>query len=115
MSVSGSNKSKELIKEVDDMVNTMKAAFKENLPRLEWISKESLSAAESKLEQMVDLIGYPEFVLNSSWVDSIYSGLSITEGRFIECVHLRNDLFHNIIFILTITISTFHIAIQIPI
>ena len=96
MSVSGSNKSKELIKEVDDMVNTMKAAFKENLPRLEWISKGSLSAAESKLEQMVDLIGYPEFVLNSSWVDSIYSGLSITEGKSIEFFHLRYDLFYNI-------------------
>ena len=99
MSVSGSNKSKELIKEVDDMVNTMKAAFKENLPRLEWISKGSLSAAESKLEQMVDLIGYPEFVLNSSWVDSIYSGLSITEGKSIALLHLREDLFHHIIYI----------------
>ena len=100
------------------MVDTMKAAFKENLPRLEWISKGSLSAAESKLEQMVDLIGYPEFVLNSSWVDSIYSGLSITEGKSIEFFHLRRDLFHNItnkIFILTLNILTFHISIQIPI
>ena len=77
------------------MVDTMKAAFKENLPRLEWISKGSLSAAESKLEQMVDLIGYPEFVLNSSWVDSIYSGLSITEGKSIEFFPFK-DLFHNI-------------------
>ena len=96
------------------MVDTMKAAFKENLPRLEWISKGSLSAAESKLEQMVDLIGYPEFVLNSSWVDSIYSGLSITEGKSIEFVHLRRDLF-NKIFILTLNILTFQISIQIPI
>ena len=100
------------------MVDTMKAAFKENLPRLEWISKGSLSAAESKLEQMVDLIGYPEFVLNSSWVDSIYSGLSITEGKSIKFFHLRRDLFHNItnkIFIITVNILTFQIPIQIPI
>ena len=66
------------------MVNTMKAAFKENLPRLEWMSNGSLAAAEIKLEQMVDLIGYPEFVLNSSWVDSIYADLSITEGNYKE-------------------------------
>ena len=96
------------------MVDTMKAAFKENLPRLEWISKGSLSAAESKLEQMVDLIGYPEFVLNSSWVDSIYSGLSITEGKSIEFFHLRRD-FTNKIFTLTLNILTFQISIQIPI
>ena len=97
------------------MVDTMKAAFKENLPRLEWISKGSLSAAESKLEQMVDLIGYPEFVLNSSWVDSIYSGLSITEGKSIEFFHLRRDLFHHKIFIIIVIILTFQISIQIPI
>ena len=62
------------------MVNTMKSAFKENLPNLKWMSNVSLDAAESKLEQMVDLIGYPEFVLNTSWVDSIYADLIITEG-----------------------------------
>jgi predicted metalloendopeptidase len=70
-----------LVQEVDEMVNTMKAAFKENLPRLEWMSNGSLAAAETKLDQMVDLIGYPEFVMNSSWVDSIYADLSITEGN----------------------------------
>ena len=63
------------------MVDTMKAAFKENLPRLHWISNASLAAAESKLEEMVDLIGYPDFVLNSTWVDKIYSDLIITEGN----------------------------------
>ena len=62
------------------MVNTMKSAFKENLPNLNWMSNVSLEAAESKLEQMVDLIGYPEFVMNSSWVDSIYADLIVTEG-----------------------------------
>ena len=78
--ISGRNRSKQLVQEVDEMVNTMKSAFKENLPNLKWMSNVSLDAAESKLEQMVDLIGYPEFVLNTSWVDSIYSDLIITEG-----------------------------------
>ena len=86
VSIIGRNKSKHLVQEVDEMVNTMKAAFKENLPHLEWMSNESLAAAETKLEQMVDLIGYPEFVLNSSWVDSIYADLSITEGNTIDII-----------------------------
>ena len=77
----GRNQSEILVQEVDEMVSTMKAAFKENLPNLKWMSNASLTAAESKLDQMVDLIGYPEFVLNASWVDSIYSDLSITEGK----------------------------------
>ena len=77
----GKNKSKELVQEVDEMVSTMKSAFKENLPNLKWMSNVSLEAADSKLEQMVDLIGYPEFVLNSSWVDSIYADLIVTEGK----------------------------------
>ena len=77
----GTNKSKALVEQVDAMVDTMKLAFKENLPNLDWMSNNSRAAAEAKLEQMIDLIGYPNFVLNSTWVDSVYSDLTITESK----------------------------------
>ena len=72
------------MEQVDAMVETMKLAFKENLPNLDWMTNASRAAAEAKLEQMVDLIGYPNFVLNSTWVDSVYSDLTITAGKIVH-------------------------------
>ena len=53
----GVKDSEDVVEEVDTMVDVMKTAFKHNLPKLSWMSEESLRAAENKLEHMVDLIG----------------------------------------------------------
>ena len=51
------------------MVEAMQTAFKQNLEFIEWMSPQSAEAARAKLEHMVDLIGYPAFVLNNTWLD----------------------------------------------
>ena len=44
-------------------------AFRENLSYIKWMSPASADAARAKLEHMADLIGFPNFVLNSTWLD----------------------------------------------
>ena len=51
------------------MVEAMQRAFKQNLEFIDWMSPQSAEAARAKLEHMVDLIGYPAFVLNNTWLD----------------------------------------------
>ena len=51
------------------MVESMQGAFKESLEFIQWMSPQSADAAKAKLEHMADLIGYPAFVLNDTWLN----------------------------------------------
>ena len=62
------------------MVDTIKLALKDNLQYLDWMSDVSHVAAETKLDQMINLVGYPDYILNTTWADILYSDLAITEG-----------------------------------
>ena len=62
------------------MDDTIKLALKENLQHLDWMSDMSHVAAETKLDQMINLVGYPDYILNTTWADILYSDLAITEG-----------------------------------
>ena len=57
------------MEQVTMMVKAMQDAFRENLSFIKWMSPDSANAARAKLEHMADLIGYPTFVLNSTWLD----------------------------------------------
>ena len=61
--------SRALVEEVDMMVDSMKEAFSRNLARLSWMSAASRENAAEKIGGMMDLIGYPEHVLNSTWLN----------------------------------------------
>ena len=65
------------------MVEIMQQAFKKNLSKLSWMSAKSLKAAEAKLDHMVDLIGYPKFVLNSTWTDDLYKNVNISTETYL--------------------------------
>ena len=58
----------------------MKNAFAANLPALTWMSAESAAAAKHKLDHMVELVGYPRFVLNDTWLDNLFSSVEVS-GR----------------------------------
>ena len=65
----GVNKSAIAVNQVTMMVKAMQEAFRQNLNFIKWMSPESAKAAKAKLEHMADLIGYPTFVLNNTWLD----------------------------------------------
>ena len=74
----GVDETEKVVKQVDSMVTSMKEAFRSNLPKLKWMSESSLKSAERKLEGIIDQIGFPRFVLNSTWLDTLYSVLPVS-------------------------------------
>jgi predicted metalloendopeptidase len=70
------------------MVDVMKGAFRKNLDSLTWLSSTSLKAAEAKLANMVDLVGYPKLVLNATWLDSVYREAEVVDDDYL----VRNNL-----------------------
>ena len=79
----GIKKSRDVVDQVEEMVNTMKLAFRGNLQSLGWMSKKAMESAEAKLDQMVDLIGFPDFVLNATWVDDLFMDLDIKPNSYL--------------------------------
>ena len=65
----GVDKSQHAVDQVTMMVKAMQEAFRENLEFIPWMSSGSAEAAKAKLEHMADLIGYPTFVLNDTWLN----------------------------------------------
>ena len=65
----GVDKSQHAVDQVTMMVKAMQEAFRENLDYIPWMSSGSAEAAKAKLEHMADLIGYPTFVLNDTWLN----------------------------------------------
>merc|ERR1719419_1379099 len=79
----GLQKAQQIIRQVESMVKTMKAAFRDNLQNLDWMSDVSRKAAETKLDEMVDLIGYPDSILNSTVLDQMYSGVTVKKDCYL--------------------------------
>ena len=65
----GIDKSQHAMDQVTMMVQSMQEAFRQNLDFIPWMSRDSAEAAKAKLEHMADLIGYPTFVLNDTWLN----------------------------------------------
>jgi len=82
--------SKSLVEEVDMMVDTMKEAFSTTLQTLPWMSQDSRTAALHKLANMMDLIGYPEQVLNGTWLNAKYSEVEVTDDYLMNIVAFQS-------------------------
>ena len=82
--------SEALVEEVDMMVDTMKDAFSENLKKLKWMTENSQIAAQEKLSGMMDLIGYPDQVLNSTWLNKKYSEVEVTKDYLMNIIAFQS-------------------------
>lgn len=82
--------SKSLVEEVDLMVDTMKEAFSTTLKSLHWMTPDSQTAALHKLANMMDLIGYPEQVLNSTWLNAKYSEVEVSDDYLMNIVAFQS-------------------------
>ncbi|VIO94276.1 Uncharacterized protein BM_BM7419 [Brugia malayi] len=60
-----------------EMVNLLKDAFKEMLEECNWLHESTQQKALKKINEMLTLIGYPEFIRNIKDLDEYYSLLHI--------------------------------------
>lgn len=57
------------------MIGDIKSAFINNLPKLKWMDPDTRAAAVEKANAVVDMIGFPEFILNATQLDNRYGDL----------------------------------------
>ncbi|CAG0887730.1 unnamed protein product [Darwinula stevensoni] len=77
--------------QAQQMISEIKAAFQENLVNLPWMDDETLHAAIIKANAITDMIGYPEFIMNTEELNKKYDGLNIRSDAYFENNILMNQ------------------------
>ena len=65
--------------QADAMVENLRAAFKELVEETDWMDAETQVKAQEKADQMLQLIGYPDWLLDNSEVDKYYWQVTFIE------------------------------------
>ncbi|XP_071839768.1 endothelin-converting enzyme 1-like isoform X3 [Apostichopus japonicus] len=65
-----------------EMVEKVRSAFKRNLPDLDWMDEETRTAAKQKANAILDLIGFPNFILDEEKLDKFYEEVDINATAY---------------------------------
>ncbi|XP_030633266.1 endothelin-converting enzyme 2b, partial [Chanos chanos] len=68
----------------EGMINEIRTAFKDALDNLSWMDKETRQAAKDKADAIYDMIGFPDFILDSKELDDVYDGYEVSEDNFFQ-------------------------------
>ncbi|KAG1679571.1 Endothelin-converting enzyme [Nymphon striatum] len=68
----------------EKMIESVRAAFKQNLDTLQWMDSETRRLAKEKADAITDMIGYPDFILNPDKLDKKYEGLEFEINEYFE-------------------------------
>ena len=67
------------------MIKEIKAAFKRNLPNLSWMDEQTRRSAEEKANAVIDMIGFPKYILNKTALDKRYETVSDHTRTVFKC------------------------------
>ncbi|XP_052771047.1 endothelin-converting enzyme 2-like [Mya arenaria] len=68
--------------QVTTLVTYVKRAFKEYLLRKIWMDAKTRENAEKKLDEMIEKVGYPSFILNNTFLTDLYTNFTIGDNWF---------------------------------
>lgn len=68
----------------EDMINEIRTAFKDNFKNLKWMDKETLIEAEKKADAITDMIGFPDYIMDSNQLDDKYQNLTVRSDEYFE-------------------------------
>uniref|UniRef100_A0A3Q2XX52 endothelin-converting enzyme 1 n=1 Tax=Hippocampus comes TaxID=109280 RepID=A0A3Q2XX52_HIPCM len=68
----------------EEMIDEIRAAFKRTLDRLAWMDDDTKRAAKEKADSIYDMIGFPEFIMDTKELDDVYDGYDVTEESFFQ-------------------------------
>ncbi|XP_017869944.1 PREDICTED: endothelin-converting enzyme 1 isoform X3 [Drosophila arizonae] len=68
----------------EQMIGEIREAFKMNLQNLSWVDKQTRERAIEKANEISDMIGFPDYILNSEELDKKYEELNITANAYFE-------------------------------
>lgn len=67
-----------------DMITNLKTTFREVLEETDWMTEATRTAALDKLAVMDYKVGYPEYIMNDTWISEHAAALNVTEGKYFE-------------------------------
>ncbi|XP_017206531.1 endothelin-converting enzyme 2b isoform X2 [Danio rerio] len=73
-----------VITQAEGMINEIRTAFKGALDDLKWMDEQTRQAAKDKADAIYDMIGFPDFILDSKELDDVYDGYEVTEDNFFQ-------------------------------
>ncbi|KAK2148889.1 hypothetical protein LSH36_477g02015 [Paralvinella palmiformis] len=68
----------------EEMISDIKQAFKKNLANITWMDEETKRAAADKADAVVDMIGFPPYILNTTALNEKYDKLFINESEYFQ-------------------------------
>uniref|UniRef100_A0A8D8PUY9 Endothelin-converting enzyme 1 n=1 Tax=Cacopsylla melanoneura TaxID=428564 RepID=A0A8D8PUY9_9HEMI len=68
----------------EDMINNIRQAFKTNLLSLKWMDKETFKLAENKADAITDMIGFPNYIMDTKKLDEKYEDLEVRENEYFQ-------------------------------
>lgn len=70
--------------QAENMINSVRLAFKDNLKNLQWMDAETRILANEKADAISDMIGFPDYILNPQLLDERYKMLEIDPNNYFE-------------------------------
>ena len=67
-----------------NIVRRIRHTFQENLNAAYWLDDETKNYAKRKAAGMIENIGYPDVIFNSSYIDNEYADVNMLEGRTVD-------------------------------
>ncbi|KAH9491456.1 Endothelin-converting enzyme 1 [Bulinus truncatus] len=76
--------SQDLTVKVVTALRNIKIKFVANLDQLSWMDELTKRNLTEKVTEMIDLVGYPDWIMNPSRLDAEYADLVVEEGEFFQ-------------------------------
>ncbi|XP_059609807.1 endothelin-converting enzyme homolog [Phlebotomus argentipes] len=70
--------------QAEQMIETVRKAFKNNFGRLGWMDERTRVLARAKADAITDMIGFPDYILDPDALDTKYRDLDIDGSKYFE-------------------------------
>uniref|UniRef100_A0A3Q3WIT7 Endothelin-converting enzyme 1 n=1 Tax=Mola mola TaxID=94237 RepID=A0A3Q3WIT7_MOLML len=71
---------------VEEMVTEIKWAFKDNLKYVSWMDSETKKAAKEKADAIYNMVGYPDFIMNTTSLDKVFNDFEVVSELYFQNV-----------------------------
>lgn len=70
----------------ENMVGEIKWAFEDSLKYVNWMDAETKKAAKEKADAIYNMVGYPEFIMNSTKLDKVFNDFEVVSDFYFQNV-----------------------------
>ncbi|KAL3861454.1 hypothetical protein ACJMK2_007488, partial [Sinanodonta woodiana] len=72
--------------EVKEMIENIRSTFIDNVDKLDWMDNQTKMVAKEKAKAIIDLIGYPDYIMEDETLESMYANITMDPKKYFENV-----------------------------